>query len=66
MVNDVIISEAVRFGVPLIDIKSLFSSKEDYANPIEPSTQGGDKLSDTIIKVVKNHNFQSKNTTIYT
>ena len=58
-------SEAALFGLPMIDIKTLFNDKEDYANPIEPSTQGGDKLSDVIIKVVKNHNYQNKITSIY-
>eukprot|EP01114_Cavostelium_apophysatum_P023893 TRINITY_DN9157_c0_g1_i1.p1 TRINITY_DN9157_c0_g1~~TRINITY_DN9157_c0_g1_i1.p1 ORF type:complete len:260 (+),score=21.82 TRINITY_DN9157_c0_g1_i1:98-781(+) len=63
--NDVIIQTAIRYGLPLIDLKSMFNDKKDYANPIEPSEQGGNKLTDAIMNVMKNHDFQSKRTTFY-
>lgn len=38
--NDVIVETAVKNQLPVIDLKTLFNSKEDYANPIEPSEKG--------------------------
>ena len=39
--NDCITREASRRGLPLIDLRVICDEPEDYANPIEPSVQGG-------------------------
>ena len=49
--NNVIIEEAALRGLPLIDICKFFTTDRDYANPIEPSVEGGDKLATTICRV---------------
>ena len=49
--NDVIIEEAALRGLPVIDLRKFFTSDRDYANPIEPSVEGGDKLATTIRRV---------------
>ncbi|MDP8915644.1 MAG: SGNH/GDSL hydrolase family protein, partial [Pseudomonadota bacterium] len=41
--NDVISRAAFRHRLPLIDLRLIFTEPADYANPIEPSAQGGEK-----------------------
>ena len=50
--NDVIVEEASRRLLPILDIRSIFTNDGDYANPIEPSVQGGQKLAKAIVGVV--------------
>ncbi|HEY8592145.1 MAG TPA: SGNH/GDSL hydrolase family protein [Sphingomicrobium sp.] len=46
--NDVITRAAFSRGLPLIDLRLICSEPSDYANPIEPSEQGGDKIAAAI------------------
>ena len=46
--NDVITREAFRRGLPLVDLRLICDRPEDYANPIEPSAAGGDKIAAAI------------------
>lgn len=46
--NDVISRAAFARGAALIDLRLICDSDEDYANPIEPSVQGGDKIASAI------------------
>jgi hypothetical protein len=46
--NDAITRAAFSRGLPLIDLRLMFSDPGDYANPIEPSARGGDKLARAI------------------
>jgi GDSL-like Lipase/Acylhydrolase family len=50
--NDVIVRSAVRAGWPLIDLRLVCSEPADYANPIEPSVQGGAKIARAIARAV--------------
>jgi hypothetical protein len=36
-----------------MELRELFTDKGDYANPIEPSAQGGDKIADALVKWTK-------------
>ena len=47
--NDVIIEEASLRLLPILDIRAIFTDGGDYANPIEPSVQGGEKLAEVIV-----------------
>lgn len=49
--NDVIIRQAFLHKLPLIDLRLLCNNPADYANPIEPSEQGGLKIAKTILKI---------------
>lgn len=51
--NDVIIATAVKEGLPVMDVRTLFNEVGDYATPIEPSSQGGDKLAKTIVRMIE-------------
>ena len=46
--NDVITREAFRRGLDLIDLRLVCNEPGDYANPIEPSVQGGAKIAAAI------------------
>ncbi len=63
--NDVITRAAVRHGLPVIDLRVLFDSPKDYANPIEPSAVGGDKLTRSIAAVVTGHEFARHRSVMY-
>ena len=46
--NDAITRTAFAAGAGLIDLRLICDRDEDYANPIEPSVQGGDKIASAI------------------
>ena len=50
--NDAIIRVAAEYGVPVIDLRSVCVQDEDYANPIEPSSVGGEKIARIIVGLV--------------
>jgi lysophospholipase L1-like esterase len=52
--NDVITRAAFARGLPLIDLRLICSEAADYANPIEPSEQGGAKIASAIAKLAAN------------
>lgn len=49
----------------MIDFRSIFTENEDYANAIEPASQGGLKIVANIINVLVEHDFNRKVTSIY-
>jgi hypothetical protein len=51
--NDVITRAAFARGLPLIDLRLICSEPSDYANPIEPSAQRGDKIAAAIAAMVR-------------
>jgi lysophospholipase L1-like esterase len=50
--NDVITREAFKRRLHLIDLRLICDEPDDYANPIEPSAKGGDKIAGVIAQVV--------------
>ena len=46
--NDIVTREAFAGGGGLIDLRLICDRDEDYANPIEPSVRGGDKIASAI------------------
>jgi lysophospholipase L1-like esterase len=63
--NDIITREAAARGLPLIDLRVLFDDDADFANPIEPSSQGGEKLAGAIFQLVSEHDFAEPRSTVY-
>jgi lysophospholipase L1-like esterase len=49
--NDVITREAFTRRLHLIDLRLICNEPDDYANPIEPSAKGGDKIAGVIAQV---------------
>jgi GDSL-like Lipase/Acylhydrolase family len=50
--NDCIIHAAFAHALPLIDLRLICTEEGDYANPIEPSSQGGEKIACTIVDLL--------------
>jgi hypothetical protein len=48
LLNDLITREAFARGFSLIDLRVLCNEDTDFANPIEPSVQGGQKIANAI------------------
>lgn len=46
--NDVIQREALAKGCGVLEMRTLFNEREDFANPIEPSMRGGAKIAAAI------------------
>jgi hypothetical protein len=63
--NDRITRLAFARGLPLIDLRLICSKDEDYANPIEPSVQGGAKIAGAIAAMVTQHDFGSHRSAIF-
>ena len=57
VLNDVITREAGLRGIPLVDLRVLFDEDSDFANAIEPSAGGGEKLARAIMQLMENHDF---------
>ena len=63
--NDAILRCAGAAGVPVLDLRRIFTERKDYANPIEPSEVGGGKMVKAIVRVTEEHDFAKGRTTIY-
>src|SRR3954466_2162522 len=53
MFNDVIVRAALARKTGLIDLRLVCAAPEDYANPIEPSGQGGRKIAAAVVAAVE-------------
>lgn len=63
--NDAIIRNAIEMGAPIFDLRAICSERSDFANAIEPSSQGGAKIANAIWRGVQNHPFERKLSAIY-
>ena len=50
--KDVIMQEAVRRRIPMIDLRLICTEPAHFANPIEPSNEGGARIADAIVSAV--------------
>ncbi len=48
--NDVILRVAFEWHLPVIDLRLVCTEPADYANPIEPSSRGGEKIAGAIVR----------------
>ena len=46
--NDLVYRTAQKYNAEVLELRDIFVSPEDYANPIEPSHIGGEKLAKAI------------------
>jgi hypothetical protein len=51
--NDCIIRSAFFHRIPLLDLRFICTEEGDYANPIEPSARGGEKIARAIVETVQ-------------
>ena len=67
MFNDVIIAEAVRARVPVLDLRRICDDPRDYSDifPIEPSAAGSAKIARAIWRIVADHDFRRRQTVVF-
>ena len=63
--NDVILRQAFARGLPVLDLRLICDRDEDYANPIEPSSIGGAKIADAIVRLVATHDFGRRRSEVF-
>ena len=55
--NDVIVSAAIDNALRVLDLRSVCNTPPDFANPLEPSVQGGAKIAKAIVRAVTEGRF---------
>jgi len=50
--DDAILRTAAARGLPAVDLRAVCSERGDYANPIEPSSAGGEKIARALAALV--------------
>jgi hypothetical protein len=50
--NDAILRVAREHDLPTIELRLVCTEPADYANPIEPSVQGGGKIARAIVRAL--------------
>jgi hypothetical protein len=65
--NDIILREAARSGLPVLDLRLLCDEEGDYSevSPIEPSVKGGAKIAKLVARIVTTHNFDRPECVVY-
>jgi len=65
--NDVIIRNAVSRSVPILDLRMICTESGDYStkSPIEPSSQGGNKIATRMAAGILKHEFSMHTCVIY-
>ncbi len=65
--NDTIIRVAISHGLPVLDLRMICTEPGDYSakSPIEPSSQGGNKISGKLIKAMLRHEVSNDGCRIY-
>lgn len=63
--NDAITRHAFRRGLNLIDLRLIFDANRDYANPIEPSVQGGAKIAAAIANMVAEQDLAPRRSVVF-
>ena len=62
--NDCITRAAFVYRIPLLDLRFICTEEGDYADPIEPSSQGGEKIARAIAEMLE-HGFASDRTKVF-
>lgn len=63
--NDAILRAAFQQALPVLDLRLICNEDTDFANPIEPSANGGEKIAAAIARLVAEYNFQNARTQVF-
>ena len=65
--NDIIIRNAVSKGLPILDLRMICTESGDYSikSPIEPSSQGGNKIATRMVSAICSHDFSRNHCSIF-
>jgi lysophospholipase L1-like esterase len=64
--NDIVIRAAAAHGLPVLDLRLICDEDADFANPIEPSGQGGGKIAAAIVQLLAEHDFERQRSEVFT
>jgi hypothetical protein len=64
--NDCILTQAFTHALPVLDLRLICNEVQDYANAIEPSVSGGDKIARAITELMSRHDFRRGRSEIFT
>lgn len=64
--NDAILRVAIAHRLPVIDLRAICTKPDDYANPIEPSSVGGEKIARAIAALATHSALTDRATRIWT
>lgn len=65
LLNDEILRAAAVGGIPVVDLRVLCDEASDFANAIEPSVQGGEKIARAIIELAAHHDFSCHRSSLF-
>jgi hypothetical protein len=65
--NDVITNAVISAGLPLIDLRVICVTPEDFSHlsSIEPSVVGGARIASVICRAIAGHDFATRRTTVW-
>lgn len=63
--DDAILRAARRAGLPTLDLRAVCSGDSDFANAIEPSSAGGEKMARALRDVILRHDFAARRAVVY-
>jgi GDSL-like Lipase/Acylhydrolase family len=63
--NDAILRAGFSAGIPILDLRLICNQDIDYANAIEPSSHGGEKIATAISRVLAKHDFSTRRAEIF-
>lgn len=63
--DDVILRNAAARGLPILELRRICAEPADYANPIEPSAQGGARIASAIAALLATHDFAARRAQVY-
>jgi lysophospholipase L1-like esterase len=65
--NEVILRVAIECQLPVLDLRLICTEAGDYSvkSPIEPSSQGGEKIARKMVETVANHDFAAGGCRVY-
>ncbi|HEY7343088.1 MAG TPA: SGNH/GDSL hydrolase family protein [Ktedonobacterales bacterium] len=64
--DDTILRCAIERSLPVLELRLICTDAADYANPIEPSARGGDKIAAVVAALLTIHDFTCPRTQVYT
>jgi hypothetical protein len=65
--NDVIVREAARSRVPVLDLRLVCDESTDYSevSPIEPSARGGAKIAASVAQLATGHDWARRECVVF-
>lgn len=63
--NDAILDAAREHGLPVLDMQALVRAPADYADPMHPSAEAGQRIAECIAAIASGHDFAAGRTVLH-